>query len=316
MKTLYQLELTRHGVTPAQFLAYVRQMCKKHEIPFEMSARDFANGQTWGNGYHMDSHYTGGTPETRPCFAEICKAKPYDHQTYFKGFDGCVFNEIIEFQFDDDRTGFGYFYTISAEPDSVEDAAAVMRSAVNVHEIAIERNNHTIAKRGAELAETVRNIENGWADEVRAKLHADYLRNVIEDAKRENEEHRAAIEEARAELAKLEAPAEAEQTEEAPAPLMLETVEKSLARLDVRGLVEYYAQETAAMYDGEAGTIDEASSGATWAALEAANPAAFEVWRRAENPIEEANAPGSRTPEIMQQIEAADLEALRKAYGV
>ena len=213
MKKLYELELTRHGVTPAQFLAYVRQMCKRHGIPFEMSARDFANGQPWGNDVYSDTHYTGGTPETRPCFAETCKAKPYDHQTYFKGFDGSVYNEIIEFQFDDEKTGFGYFFTVSTEGENPEDAAAVMRSAVNVHEIAIDRNEHAIAKRSAELAETLRNIENGWADEVRAKLHADWLKCIINDAKRENEDHRAAIEEARAELAKLEAPAEAEQTE-------------------------------------------------------------------------------------------------------
>lgn len=313
MKKLYELELTRHGVTPAQFLAYVRQMCKRHGIPFEMSARDFANGQTWGNDSYMDTRYIGGTPETRPCFAETCKAKPYDHQTYFKGFDGSVYNEIIEFQFDDEKTGFGYFFTVSTEGETPEDAAAVMRSAVNVHEIAIKRNEYSIEKKGAELAETLRNIEHGWAGSY-AGVHAEILRHEIEAAKRENEEHRAAIEEARAELAKLTG--EAKQTKEAPAPLMLETVEKSLARLDVRGLIEYYAQETAAMYDGEAGTIDDASSGATWAALEAANPEAFRAWCWMDNPIEEAHAPGSRTPEITRQIEAADLDNLRRAYGL
>lgn len=220
MKKLYELELTRHGVTPAQFLAYVRQMCKKHEIPFEMSARDFANGHSWGNDVYADTHYTGGTPETRPCFAETYKAKPYDHQTYFRGFDGSVYNEIIEFQFDDEKTGFGYFFTVSTEGETPEDAAAVMRSAVNVHEIAIKRNEYSIEKKGAELAETLRNIERGWAGSY-AGIHAEILRHEIEAAKQENEEHRAAIEEARAELAKLTGEAEqaeeAEQTEEAQA---------------------------------------------------------------------------------------------------
>lgn len=194
MKKLYELELTRHGVTPAQFLAYVRQMCKKHEIPFEMSARDFANGHSWGNDVYADTHYTGGTPETRPCFAETYKAKPYDHQTYFRGFDGSVYNEIIEFQFDDEKTGFGYFFTVSTEGETPEDAAAVMRSAVNVHEIAIKRNEYSIEKKGAELAETLRNIERGWAGSY-AGIHAEILRHEIEAAKQENEEHRAAIEE-------------------------------------------------------------------------------------------------------------------------
>lgn len=314
MKKLYELELTRHGVTPAQFLAYVRQMCKKHNIPFEMSARDFANGQTWGNGYYMDSRYTGGTPKTRPCFAETCKAKPYDHQTYLKGFDGSVYNEIIEFQFDDEKTGFGYFYTVSAEGDSADDARAVMQSAVAYHTGAIERNNRAIEKKGAELAETLRNIENGWADAKYAGTHANILRHEIEAAKRENEEHRAAAAEARAELAEMDG--KAEQTTAAPAPLLLETVEKSLARLDVPALVAYYGQETAAMYDGEWGAVDDASLNATWAALEAANPAAFRAWQNAEEPTAAAYPPGQRTPEILRQIEAEALDALRAAYGI
>lgn len=233
MKKLYELELTRRGVTPAQFLAYVRQMCKRHDIPFEMSARDFANGQPWGNDVYSDTHYTGGTPETRPCFAETCKQKPFDYQTYFKGFDGSVYNEIIEFQFDDENTGFGYFYTVSADGETLEDAAAVMRSAVNVHEIAIKRNEYSIERKGAELAETLRNIEHGWAGSY-AGIHADILRHEIEAAKRENEEHRAAIEEARAELAKLTGEAEqaeeAEQTEEAQAaPADVEQTEAAQA---------------------------------------------------------------------------------------
>lgn len=203
MKKLYELELTRHDVTPAQFLAYVRQMCKRHDIPFEMSARDFANGQSWGNDTYMNTSYTGGTPSTRPAYAETCKALPYDYQTYIRGFDGSVYNEIIEFQFDDESTGFGYFFTVSTEADTTDDAAAVMHSAINYHRIAIERNGYQIERKAHELAEVRRNIEHGWATSW-AGTHAEILEHEITALNRENDEHRAAIEEAREELKQME----------------------------------------------------------------------------------------------------------------
>ena len=99
------------------------------------------------------------------------------------------------------------------------------------------------------------------------------------------------------------------------APILLETVADALARLDAAAMVKYYADETAAMYDGESGAIDESTLDASWKALEAVNPEAFRKWNWMVNPIAEAH-PDKRTPEIMQQIEAVDLANLRKAYGI
>lgn len=214
MKTLFELELTRNDVTPAQFLAYVRRMCKAHGIDcFEMSARDFAAGQSWGNDEYMNTRYVGGTPSTRPCESEICKATPYDHQTYIHNFDGSVYNEIIEFTFDDEKTGHGYFFTVQTETDEehrAEDTARAMESIANYHRNMTAGNERKIERKRRELADIERNIANGWAGD-HAHYWAESIRFEIEHLERENAEHAAAIEEAEAEIEKItEAATEAE----------------------------------------------------------------------------------------------------------
>lgn len=62
MKTNYTIEIQRHNVTPAQFLAYVRRRLNISE-------------------------------------------------------SGRLYNEICEFEFDDEKTGHGYYYLIDAETD-------------------------------------------------------------------------------------------------------------------------------------------------------------------------------------------------------
>lgn len=213
MKKLFELELTRNDVTPAQFLAYVRRMCKAHGIDcFELSARDFAEGDHWGNEY-WNTRYVGGTPSTRPCESEICKGLPYDRQVYIRNFDGTTYNEIVEFTFDDEKTGHGYFYTVQTETDDehrAEDTRNVMESIINYHRNMIAANEHKIECKRRQLAEIERNIENGWAGD-----HAPYLassvRFDIEHLEHENADRAAAIEEAEAEIEKItEAAAEAE----------------------------------------------------------------------------------------------------------
>lgn len=205
MKMLFELELTRNDVTPAQFLAYVRRMCKQHDIPFEMSARDFAAGQHWGSDEYMNTRYVGGTPSTRPCVSEICKATPYDHQTYIHNFDGSVYNEIIEFTFDDEKTGHGYFFTIQTETDDEhrgEDTHKTMESIANYHRNQIASCERAIEKKRRDLAEIERNIENGWAGD-HAHYWAESLRFEIGRLERESAEHAAAVKEAEAEIEKI-----------------------------------------------------------------------------------------------------------------
>lgn len=186
MKINYQMELTRRDVTPAQFLAYIRSQAKKHDIPFGMELDYF----TKGDG--SNSHYIGGTPETRPCESETCKALPCDHQTYMRAFNGSVYNEIIEFTYDTETTGHGYYYTISAdgEPD---DAERIRTSTINYHTRKIEQNTRKIEKNTIEINETQDGIDKGYRDEKVARYYIDNLKHENDRMTRENDEHAAAI---------------------------------------------------------------------------------------------------------------------------
>lgn len=115
-----ELELTRRGVTPAQFAAYVRQMLKKHGIDYvDIDLEYWKRGGDLEFDYHDD-------PD-RPCAAERSISKPYEMQTYIRNWDGTVYNQIMEFDHWDDKTGFGYFYlrcdweNSTEEPTTEED---------------------------------------------------------------------------------------------------------------------------------------------------------------------------------------------------
>lgn len=99
------IELSRRNVTPAQFLAYVRnQLTKKgiRDLASDLDLRYWAAGNDLNFYYHDD-------PE-RSCKAERSVSKPYEMQTYVRNWDGTEYNEICEFQFWDDKTGTGYYF--------------------------------------------------------------------------------------------------------------------------------------------------------------------------------------------------------------
>ena len=156
MKTTktFEIEIQRHNVTPAQFLAYLRSMQKKHP---EMS-NDFNLDQFAAEGWNAS--YTNALPSEKPCNAERVTDKPYEKQTYIRNFDGTTYNEIIEFQFDDDKTGHGYYYTVQI------DVADEDREANTAETIA-----HTIANRArkAEAQEARAAKLEAEADEAEAR---------------------------------------------------------------------------------------------------------------------------------------------------
>lgn len=98
--------------------------------------------------------------------------------------------------------------------------------------------------------------------------------------------------------------------------LLLDTIEKSLARMDIPQLISYYADETAAMYDGTNGTVDDITAAATWSTLQTINPAAFAAWQRMDNATADLYPVEARTPEIIRAIEDAEIVNLRVAYGI
>ena len=111
----FEIELQRSNVTPAKFLADVRFYVDKrggHEFRGDLDLNYFSSGDDINFDYHYrtqeeaeaDNHY---------CKAEKSVSKPYMMQTYIRGFNGTVYNEICEFEFDDEKTGHGYYYLLS-----------------------------------------------------------------------------------------------------------------------------------------------------------------------------------------------------------
>ena len=116
MRRKEELELQRRNVTPAQFLAYVRQQIRKHNLT-AVCAEDidlayFAKG----GDIEFDYHDIPG----KPVKAEKSVSQPYKMQTYVLNWDGTVYNFIMEFDFDDEKTGHGYFYFINTWDEEEE----------------------------------------------------------------------------------------------------------------------------------------------------------------------------------------------------
>jgi hypothetical protein len=113
----FEIELTRHNVTPAQFLAYVRHVVDKRGGDLLRSDLDLGYFKA-GNDLNFDIKHDG----TR----EKSVSKPYEMQTFIRNTNGGTYNEICEFEFDDENTGHGYYYLINETPD--EDLAKAVEA--------------------------------------------------------------------------------------------------------------------------------------------------------------------------------------------
>lgn len=104
MKTI-SIEIQRNNITPAQFLCEVRYQLKKkgiRDLASDLDLDYFRRGADLNFYYHDD-------PE-KPCRCERSVSRPYEMQTFIHNWDGSSYNEICEFQFDDDERGFGYYF--------------------------------------------------------------------------------------------------------------------------------------------------------------------------------------------------------------
>lgn len=108
------IEIMRHNVTPAQFLAYVRAQLKKkgmRDVSSDLNLDYFVRGNDLNFYYHDE-------PD-QPCKAEKSVSHPYEMQTYILNWDGSCYNEICEFEFDDEKTGHGYYYLYNDLDESI-----------------------------------------------------------------------------------------------------------------------------------------------------------------------------------------------------
>ena len=109
-KMVAYVEMERHNVTPAQFLAAVRATLKRKNIQegLSLDLRDFRGADGgYSDTYNVDAGVN-----------EVNDGRPYSKQVYLKWNDGTVYNEICQFDFDDEKTGYGYFFHIVGQVDN------------------------------------------------------------------------------------------------------------------------------------------------------------------------------------------------------
>lgn len=170
MKVNYTVEIQRRNVTPAQFLAYVRRRLKA------------TGGDAFCGCLDLDYFAAGSEPNydtERDGTHCISRSKPYDMQTYIRE-DGRLYNEIVEFEFDDEKTGHGYYYLIDAEaePETAETETTETTEATETTETteiapAAEPETET----GRETGQTERDERiAGILDDVRGEISAGYYR--------------------------------------------------------------------------------------------------------------------------------------------
>ena len=103
---LYEIEVQRSNITPKAFFNY----CKK---AFEKNGQDIENWidyEDWINPTNPYDTYSNHEDWDEPAY-EVYKSKPYEFQLFLSR----NYNLIIEFDFWDDKKGFGYMYAIEYE---------------------------------------------------------------------------------------------------------------------------------------------------------------------------------------------------------
>lgn len=122
----FEIEMQRSGVTPAEFLSYVRRRVDKKGgkgIRGDLDLHYFAAG----NDINFDVDHDG--------MREKSISRPYEMQTYIRNENGMVYNEICEFTFDDDKTGHGYYYLVNVVPEEIPEEIEKAFSAEAAEEI-------------------------------------------------------------------------------------------------------------------------------------------------------------------------------------
>ena len=199
MKTrkTFEHEYQRYNVTPAQFLAYLRSMAKKH--PGEL-CNDFDLALFKAEGWTID--YSNALPSEKPCESERSIDHPYEKQTYIRNFDSTTYNEIIEFQFDDETHGTGYYYTVQIDVDEADKEANTRENIAAIIERRTKKADREEAKAAKIEAKADEAEKRGYTDKWWIEMQRSEAAHIMSEVK----EARAAIAEATAALEAVEAP--------------------------------------------------------------------------------------------------------------
>lgn len=119
-KNKIEIEIQRNNVTLKEFFNYIKKQCIKKGIEFSLDIKEFENPsyQTNQTHYGEDDKKISIINNTKfeterngyPCKIETIRKLQFDYQVFGKMTDGYMYNEICEFEFDEDNKGSGYYY--------------------------------------------------------------------------------------------------------------------------------------------------------------------------------------------------------------
>lgn len=139
-----EAEYLRTNVTVGQFLSYVRANLRKrglNEWADGIDYENFINGD-WSCKVDHEELNDEAFTQLGVAYEEV-RDLPYNKMSYQRKANGAVSNEIMEFVFDDESTGHGYYYAVDCvdEADSVEsttDEAAAAESETEAENESVE----------------------------------------------------------------------------------------------------------------------------------------------------------------------------------
>lgn len=110
MEKLYEVEIERNNVTPRQFFSY----CKRKMIGKGADITAWVDSyETWANPTAPEESHTNSHENCDVPLIETIKYMPYDMHLYLQN----NYNFIMEFEFDEDKTGHGYMYCVEYKRD-------------------------------------------------------------------------------------------------------------------------------------------------------------------------------------------------------
>ena len=120
--------MSEHPVTIASFRASLKRAIAKQDyfnLDFFPAYHEWKNGTKGNNGEYIDFHYDNGN------IAETVREKPYQFQSYIRTSERCG-NYILEFDWYDEKTGFGYCYMIESDTTDTTDTTDTRKIKVTM----------------------------------------------------------------------------------------------------------------------------------------------------------------------------------------
>lgn len=104
MKPLYEVEVDRTNISPKSFFTYCAKAMKKHGGDIE----NWVEFDKWADETQQPFRNVWLHEDWEDPCKEIISGAPYQMQMFLSG----AYNFILEFEFDSDKKGTGYFYAV------------------------------------------------------------------------------------------------------------------------------------------------------------------------------------------------------------